>query len=181
MTGDAQDILASAAGVGVAKSAEGGNLRTRSGGQGGSGQKDLGGLSSAGGKRATTKRTEGGPTKERAVRGRTSLGQGGGDVGGSGEFDSAVVVRTIKARLGAIKGCYERELRRNPSLSGKVTIEFTIEERGNVTGVTVAENTTGDSAVGKCVASAVRRFRFNPGPSGGSVVFSYPFVFAPQN
>lgn len=181
VTGNAQDILAGASGVGVAKSSSGGNLRTRSGGQAGSGQKGLGGLSSAGGKGATASRSEGGAAPERVVRGRTTLGSGGGDVGGSGEFDASIVVRTIKARLSAIKGCYERELKRNPTLAGKVTIEFTIEVRGTVSGVSVQENTTGDNAVGECVAAAVKRFRFNPGPSGGSVVFSYPFVFAPQN
>ena len=109
------------------------------------------------------------------------MGGGGGDVGGSGDFDASVVVRTIKARLGAIKGCYERELKRNPTLAGKVTVEFTIEVRGNVSGVKIKENSTGSDAVGQCVAAAVERFRFNPGPEGGSVTYSYPFVFAPQN
>jgi TonB family protein len=87
----------------------------------------------------------------------------------------------IRKRIGAIRACYERELRRNPTLAGKVTVEFTIQPRGNVTGVKVVANTTGDNAVGKCVANAVARFRFNPGPDGGSVTFSYPFVFAPQS
>lgn len=180
VTGNAQDILSNASGINVAKS-QTGKLRTRSGGGSGSGQKGLGGLSSAGKGKATKARREGGPAKERRIKGRTKLGSGGGDIGGSGDFDASKVVRTIKARLGAIKGCYERELKRNPTLSGKVTIQFTIEMRGNVTGVKVKENTTGDDAVGKCVAAAVRRFRFNPGPEGGSVVYSYPFVFAPQN
>lgn len=87
----------------------------------------------------------------------------------------------IKTRIGAIRACYERELKRNPSLAGKVTIQFTIEERGTVSGVKVTDNTTGDAAVGQCVANAIQRFRFNPGPEGGNVTFSYPFVFAPQN
>ena len=84
-------------------------------------------------------------------------------------------------RLRAIQRCYETELRTNPTLEGKVTVEFTIVERGTVTNARASENTTGSAAVANCVVRTVRRFRFNPGPDGGSVTFSYPFVFAPQN
>jgi TonB family protein len=105
----------------------------------------------------------------------------GDEVGGTGEFDSSVVVALIKTRLRAIQMCYEQQLRRNPTLAGKVTIEFSIQPRGNVTDVKVKENTTNDAAVGTCVANTVSTFRFNPGPEGGSVTYAYPFVFSPQN
>lgn len=39
----------------------------------------------------------------------------------------------------------------------------------------------GSPAVAECVVSTISRFRFTPGPEGGSVTFAYPFVFAPQN
>ena len=180
VTGNAQDILSQAAGVGVAQSASGGALRTRSGGGSGSGQRGLGDLSTRGGDKATSSQGEGKAVAERTVHGKTDVGSGG-DIGGSGDFDSALVVQMIKTRIGAIRACYERELKRDPTLAGKVTIQFTIEQQGNVSGVKVTENSTGDGAVGQCVANAIQRFRFNPGPDGGSVTFSYPFVFAPQN
>ena len=44
-----------------------------------------------------------------------------------------------------------------------------------------SENTTGSPAVAECVTRTISRFRFNPGPDGGSVTFRYPFVFQPQN
>jgi outer membrane biosynthesis protein TonB len=181
VTGNAQDILAQAAGVGVAQSGAGGTLRQRSGGGTGSGQQGLGSLSRAGGAETTAGRGEGTVVKERTIKGNLKLGDGG-DIGGAGEFDSNLVIAKIRSRLGGIRACYERELRKNPTLAGKVTIEFAIEERGNVSGVKVAENTTGDTAVGECVANEIKRIpTFNPGPEGGKVVFSYPFVFAPQN
>ncbi len=181
VTGSAEDILAQAAGVGVAQSASGGELRTRGGGGDGSGQGGgLGSLARAGGADATSGRGEGGAVTERRIRGETKLAKGG-DIGGTGEFDASVVVSTIKTRIKAIQACYERELRRNPALAGKVTVEFTIQPRGNVTDAKVAGNTTGDDAVAQCVMETVQRFRFNPGPEGGSVSYSYPFVFAPQN
>jgi len=62
-----------------------------------------------------------------------------------------------------------------------VTVTFTIQERGNVTDAKASENTTGSPAVADCVTRTISRFRFNPGPDGGSVTFRYPFVFQPQN
>jgi TonB family protein len=177
VTGNAAEVLAQASGVGVATKSEAGTLRTRSGG--GSGQQaGLGSLKKSDkvGKAAS----EGAPVKERVVRGNVGL-RGGGDIGGAGAFDAATVQAQIKLRLKSITRCYESELRKNPSLAGKVTVTFTIQERGNVTDARASENTTGSPAVADCVTRTISRFRFNPGPEGGSVTFRYPFVFQPQN
>jgi len=177
VTGNAADVLAQASGVGVATKSETGALRTRSGG--GSGQKaGLGSLKAS--KGAGKAAREGAEVKERQIRGNVGL-RTGGDIGGSGAFDAALVQRQIKQRIKSITRCYESELRRNPGLAGKVTVTFTIEQRGNVTGARATENTTGSPAVADCVTRTIRRFRFNPGPDGGSVTFRYPFVFQPQN
>jgi TonB family protein len=177
VTGKAADVLAQASGVGVATKSEAGTLRTRSGA--GSGQQsDLGSLKKSG--KAGKAASEGKAVEERAVRGNVGL-RTGGDIGGSGEFDSAAVQKQIKLRLKSITRCYESELRKNPSLAGKVTVTFTIQERGNVTDARASENTTGSASVADCVTRTISRFRFNPGPSGGSVTFRYPFVFQPQN
>ncbi len=178
VTGNAEDVLAQASGVGVAQGRSGGALRTRSGGGGSGQQGGLGGLRAS--KGAGRAAGEGGEVVERRIRGNIKL-ESGGDIGGSGDFDSALVVRQIRKRIRAIQRCYETELRKNPSLAGKVTVQFTIQERGNVTGARATQNTTGSAAVASCVTRTVGRFRFNPGPDGGSVSFSYPFVFAPQN
>ena len=178
VTGNAADVLAQAAGVGVAQRSASGALRTRSGG-GGSGQRaGLGSLRASKGAGKAAK--EGGAITERRIRGDVGL-RSGGDIGGAGEFDAALVQRQIKRRLKAIQRCYESELRNNPTLAGKVTVQFTIEQRGNVTGAKALENSTGSPAVASCVTRTIRRFRFNPGPEGGSVTFKYPFVFQPQN
>ena len=93
----------------------------------------------------------------------------------------AEVVRQIKFKLGAIKACYEQGLKRNQGLAGKVTVEFTIQPAGSLTGVKATENTLGDADVASCILGRIGTLRFQPGPTGGSVTFSYPFVFAPQN
>lgn len=173
--------MAQATGIGVASSSSGGELRTHSGGAGGSGQLDgLSSLIRRGGIEATTDRGEGRTMVERVV-GHAKLGGDGGDIGGVGEFDSAIVTNMIKLRMGAIKACYERSLKQNPALAGKVTVEFTIVPAGTVTASRVAANTTGDDSVARCVVSTIDSLRFKPGPQGGNVVYAFPFVFSPAN
>ncbi len=178
VTGNAEDVLAQAAGVGVATDSSGGTLRTRAGGGTGDRTSGLGGLAASAGAGKTV--GEGGAITEKAVKGRLNAGKDADMEGGSGDFDSKLVVAQFKARMRAIQICYEQQLRRNPGLQGKVTVQFTIEQSGSVSKATATENSTNDPAVAACVTDTVKRFRFNPGPEGGSVTFSYPIVFAPQ-
>ena len=93
-----------------------------------------------------------------------------------GELDPNMVAKEVRSRLGAIKACYERALKRNPNLSGKVVIHWTITQAGTVSGVDVEQDTLGDAEVASCIKFLIARWRF-PAPSGGSVDVSFPFVF----
>jgi TonB family protein len=93
-----------------------------------------------------------------------------------GELDPSLVSKEVRARLGAIKACYDRALKRNPSLSGKVKIRWTITAAGTVSAVEIEEDSMGDAEVSSCIRGLVSRWRF-PAPSGGSVDVVYPFVF----
>jgi len=125
--------------------------------------------------------------------------RGGGDIGGAstgsvggekkinavvkdqppsvdGELDPSVVSKEVKRRIGAIKACYERALKRNPTLSGKVVLYWTITEAGTVASVDIEQDTLNDSEVTNCIKSLVKGWRF-PRPAGGSVDVSFPFLF----
>jgi TonB family protein len=93
-----------------------------------------------------------------------------------GELDPALVSKEVRARIGAVKACYERALKRNPNLSGKVKVRWTITAAGTVSGVDIADDTMGDSEVSSCIKQLVARWRF-PAPSNGSVEVEFPFVF----
>ena len=86
----------------------------------------------------------------------------------------------FNAVLADIKDCYERELKRNPKLAGKIVVRFTIDEEGRVTGAAIEDNTLGEKAVAACIISRFERFRF-PKPDGGAVTAAYPFIFAPSS
>lgn len=93
-----------------------------------------------------------------------------------GELDPNIVAKEVRSRLGAIKACYERALKRNPNLSGKVQVHWTITPAGTVSGVDIEQDTLGDAEVSGCIKGLVARWRF-PAPAGGAVDVSFPFVF----
>ncbi len=164
----------SAEGVGVATT--GGTLRERGGG-GRVGAADIGGLGGLSRGSAAPPAEPAPPAQH--IRGRVTIGALE-DESGSGLFDPAIVTRQLRARLRAIQACYERELRNTPTLAGRVLVELTIEPSGSVSRAEAVENGTGSPAVASCVTNTVRRFRFNPGPEGGSVTYRYPLTFAPE-
>jgi TonB family protein len=175
----AADAIAQAQGIGVADGTAG-SILTREGGTGGTGSGERGSLGAlaegpSGGAQAVATKA----VSEQRVRGRVGLASGG-ITGGAGDFDASVVRQMISRRIRAIQACYERSLRQNPNAAGRVVVRFTIQPSGTVSGASAVENSTGDPGVASCVVGTVSRFRFSPGPTGGSVTVSYPFVFAPQ-
>jgi hypothetical protein len=114
--------------------------------------------------------------RERVIRGNTSLGSGDA-TGGEGEIDASRVASLIRGQLGGIRSCYERALRNNPTLSGRIDVRFTIAESGRATSVTPSGMSEAPE-VGTCIAGAIRRIAF-PQPTGGAVEFSFPFTFNP--
>ena len=154
-------------GVGVA---QGSSARTsRGNGAGGTGDAaSIGGLATSGGGKVGL----GGKQEARvaAVKAETP------EVDGS--LDSDAIANVVRARLRSIQDCYERELKRNASLTGKIEIEFTIGSDGSVEDARVSNNKMGSAEVGDCVVSRVRRWKF-PQPSGGHVTVNYPFIFTP--
>ncbi len=96
---------------------------------------------------------------------------------GEGVVNADTVARLIRGQLGGIRSCYERELRQNPALAGRLDVNFTLGSAGRIT----ASSTSGLTAaprVGTCVTGRLRGLVF-PIPQGGSVEFSFPFTFTP--
>ncbi|MEZ4265155.1 MAG: AgmX/PglI C-terminal domain-containing protein [Myxococcota bacterium] len=135
----------------------------------------------AGGTRIATKEVKtvdkatasGGEKKVSAsVRGGSLSGQAG-----VGKVDPSAVKSVFARRKGAVQYCYEKALKVNDKLKGKVVIQFTIGAAGRITSISVTENSTGDSSVGQCIMDKVRSWKFTP-PEGGAVTFSFPFVLS---
>lgn len=94
----------------------------------------------------------------------------------SSDVDPNAVNRYIKGRIASIRNCYEKELKRNPNLKGKVLMRFNIKPSGRTGDVEVEENTMGNDAVGSCITSVIRGWTF-PFKPDSDVAVAYPFVF----
>jgi len=90
--------------------------------------------------------------------------------------DGADLIRGhMSLNRGQIKSCYEEQLVRDPELSGKIELAWTVGTDGSVADVNVATNTTGNEDLADCVARRVRRMEFPGGEE--PVTVSYPFTF----
>jgi len=94
----------------------------------------------------------------------------------SADVDRAALSRYIRDRLGAIRGCYERELKRNPALKGKVVVRFNITPAGRAGDVKIEENTLGSPEVASCITGLMRSWIF-PFKPPDEVPVQYPFLF----
>ena len=98
----------------------------------------------------------------------------------SAEIDRGKLTAYLRARMSAIQGCYEKELKRNPSLKGKVVVRFTITPQGRASDIEIEENTLGNDAVPSCIKTVIRGWVFPFKPDGEATV-AYPFVFSPAS
>lgn len=113
---------------------------------------------------------------EQPVRAVVRPGRPPDPIGGTGELPVLDVRRVVNGALGGIQRCYERQLRHDQTLRGRITVRFTVTGAGTVSGARAEE--AFDPTVGSCVAGVVARLRFPP-PEGGSITFAFPFVFEP--
>jgi TonB family protein len=102
----------------------------------------------------------------------------GGELGdklGTGDIDKGSVSAVFKRRQGAIRHCYEKRLKVNQELSGKIRVMFTIGPAGRVTTIVIKDNSSGDAELGQCISDRIKEWPF-PKPSGGSVTFVHTIV-----
>ncbi len=95
-----------------------------------------------------------------------------------GALDRDIIRRIVRAHINEVRSCYNQGLSRDPSLQGRVVIQFTIAD-GKVPAAVVQNSTLKDQAVGNCVAKAMRRWKFPKSQDGKNVLVTYPFLFSP--
>ncbi len=152
---------------------KGGGLRGK--GSGGSGQAvgigDLGGRVGGPGKVGT-----GGMVKERVPR--AAVKAQSPDIM-DGNMNSDATYRIIKRGMRCVKSQYQRGLKRDPSMSGKVAMCFTVDPMGRVGKISVESDSIGDPMLTTGIKSCIKRLRFPP-PEGGSAEVCVPFILTPS-
>jgi len=96
-----------------------------------------------------------------------------------GNMDRSLIDAVIKRNMNQIRYCYQQQLTREHSLSGKVTVKFVIANDGSVSKAETKQTTMNNAAVESCINQRFMKFQF-PQPKGnGIVIVSYPFMFSP--
>ncbi|MBC8066946.1 MAG: AgmX/PglI C-terminal domain-containing protein [Deltaproteobacteria bacterium] len=95
-----------------------------------------------------------------------------------GDVDKTSFKAVIKHRTSALQHCYNKALRTQPDLAGKMTFTITVSVMGSVTKVDIEEDTVGSPAVATCARAKIQGWRFpNEGADeGADVTFSVVFA-----
>ena len=98
--------------------------------------------------------------------------------GVQGALDKEIIRKVVRQHRREIKYCYERQLQKNPELSGQVVVNFTISPSGDVVNAIVKKSTLNNAAVERCMQGKIRHWVFPQPKGGGLVKVDYPFNFA---
>ncbi len=108
-----------------------------------------------------------------------SSGGGGGACGPCSGDTTPAIVSALHAKGAQARSCYEHALRQNSMLAGRMSIQLTINQQGQVCSSSVGTNELGDPSVANCVLAMMRSASF-PAPSKGCVQVAVPLNFTPK-
>lgn len=89
--------------------------------------------------------------------------------------EAAPIKRVFNRRKGAMKYCYEKALKTDPTLKGKVTLSTMIATTGRAASVKIVGNTVGSTSLAECMQGKAKTWRFPPA-IGGDCVAEAAFV-----
>ncbi len=92
---------------------------------------------------------------------------------------SSALQGALAQRAGSARSCYERALRVNSALQGKVMIQVRVDSAGNVCSASVVQDDIHSNEVTSCVTRSFRSAKLPPA-SGGCVDVKVPLSFVPQ-
>lgn len=97
----------------------------------------------------------------------------------TGTIDAKVARSFIKSRSNKVRACYEKELKVNNLLRGKVTTQILINTDGSVANVRFLSDTVGSPMMKTCIRKEIISWKF-PKPVGGRAEVQFPFRFEPK-
>lgn len=96
-----------------------------------------------------------------------------------GTIDVGQVQRVAQINIGALRACYNRELRTNNALRGPLTAQLKINTAGRVEDVEVSTPMRSPTMI-QCMKAALRRLSV-PAARGGCALVPLRFNFTPSN
>lgn len=109
------------------------------------------------------------------VRGSVLAPEDGADL--STLEDGGDVLAVIRKNSGEVRACYERALKLDPTIQGRIEVIWTMSN-GRVRSASIFSDTTGSEELKSCVVRSFKLWRFPEGATGEAIM---PFVLTPQN
>jgi outer membrane biosynthesis protein TonB len=117
------------------------------------------------------------PPEAEAAPAKRPARRAGGEC--EGEVDKARVRQVFMANDRQVRACYERRLKLNNVLQGRLDVEVRLGKAGSVDAVRIG-GTLRDNEVHECVRRAARSWTFPPLESGTCAVVALPFHLTPS-
>ncbi len=105
--------------------------------------------------------------------------QAGSGSGSASRRSADEIERVFQQNKGAIFNIYNRALRKNPSLEGKVVLELTISPGGQVIAVKVLSSELDDEKLERKLVLKIKKFKFSIA-NVSEITVTYPIDFLPS-
>jgi TonB family protein len=86
--------------------------------------------------------------------------------------------RVVMQHIGGLRAEYNKRLRSNPMLKGKIVVRFTIDPPGRVIRCELVNSTMNDKILEMSVVSRVQAWQFEACGRCGTATVTYPFAFS---
>lgn len=96
-----------------------------------------------------------------------------------GSLSRAAIMEVVNAGIRDVQACYERQLIHNPTLHGKLVMDWVIDLSGAVESTRVRSSSLNSQEAAACIAQVIKGWHFQK-PIRGSVKVTFPFVFSIQ-
>lgn len=92
-----------------------------------------------------------------------------------------VIRRVIWVHINQIKYCYQQALFKQPTLAGRMLVNFQVSPQGQVLELSIRESTLQSPQLLSCVSDSMRSWEFPPTPTyDGVTEINYPFLLRPK-
>lgn len=97
----------------------------------------------------------------------------------TGSIDTRELKRAFNRNNAAMQKCYERVLKKEPGLEGKISLQVKIKSNGELDWARAKGQSLNNATINECMERQARSIKF-PKPSGGSVIVANPYTFTPD-
>jgi TonB family protein len=95
----------------------------------------------------------------------------------SGKRSRKSIMKTVMSNIQKLRFAYNKRLRERPGLWGKITVKYSISEKGNVVSSSILSSSIDDSGLENTVKDKILRWQFDTLDVVDTTEVVYPFVF----